>query len=206
MGMDRTEEEKQREIGKQLFLVSILQHEEDRIQKGGWPFLSKEHLAEWASMTEEELERFIDVNTSLNLIDMSTEAANRCSEAVYPDYSKDAYCFILSTYYRMGHIFVLDLDIGNIDEFCEATSEINYRTYCERHEDYPVDESFATPKVFKILVRFFIIFLTKAVKKALAEGYDWDVVSRMTRVDLTEDRFYILASGVDSWKLSNVCE
>ena len=40
----------QREIGKQLFLVDILHHENDRVRKGGYSFISRDSLAACASM------------------------------------------------------------------------------------------------------------------------------------------------------------
>ena len=40
--MKREEIEKQREIGKQLFLVNILHYENDHVRKGGFSFLSRD--------------------------------------------------------------------------------------------------------------------------------------------------------------------
>ncbi len=45
----------QREIGKQLFLVDILHHENDRVRKGGHSSISRDSLAACASMTKEEV-------------------------------------------------------------------------------------------------------------------------------------------------------
>lgn len=54
IAMMKEEIDIQRKIGKQLFLVNILHYENDRARKGGFSFLSRDDLAEWASMTEEE--------------------------------------------------------------------------------------------------------------------------------------------------------
>ena len=73
--MKKEEIEKQREIGKQLFLVNILHYENDRARKGGYSFLSRDKLAAWASMTKEELDRFMKI--SLNgMLTISIRAFN----------------------------------------------------------------------------------------------------------------------------------
>ena len=121
--MKKEEIQKQREIGNQLFLVNILHYENDRVRKGGFSFLSRDKLAAWASMTEEELDSFINVCGALYPHNMAEEAARECCQKDPFISGKNAYCFILSTYFRMGDLFAATLDIDKFEEYCRKFSE-----------------------------------------------------------------------------------
>ncbi len=193
--MKKEEIEKQREIGKQLFLVNILHYENDRARKGGYSFLSRDNLAAWASMTKEELDRFIDVCGALDPYNMAAEAAKECCRKEPFKLEKDAYCFVLSTYYRMGDLFAATLDIDKFEEHCKKFSEYNYQTYSEKHEEYPVDESYSTPEIYEKVMSFYIRYLVAVIKEVISEGYAWDVISSMTRTDISEERYNNLATA-----------
>ena len=193
--MKKEEISKQREIGKQLFLVNILHYENDRALKGGYSFLSRDNLAAWASMTKEELDRFIDVCGALDPYNMAAEAAKECCRKEPFKSEKDAYCFVLSTYYRMGDLFAATLDIDKFEEHCKKFSEYNYQTYSEKHEEYSVDESYSTPEIYEKVMSFYIRYLVAVIKEVISEGYAWDVISSMTRTDISEERYNSLATA-----------
>ena len=193
--MKKEEIEKQREIGKQLFLVNILHYENDRALKGGYSFLSRDKLAAWASMTKEELDRFIDVCGALDPYNMAVEAAKECCRKEPFKSEEDAYCFVLSTYYRMGDFFAATLDIDKFEEHCKKFSEYNYQTYSEKHEEYPVDESYSTPEIYEKVMSFYIRYLVAVIKEVISEGYAWNVISSMTRTDISEERYNSLATA-----------
>lgn len=182
----------QREIGKQLFLVNILHYENDRVQEGGYSFLSRDTLAAWASMTKDELDHFIDACSALDPFNMAAEAAKKCCRNDTFKSEKGALCFVLSTYYRMGDLFATSLDIDKFEESCKKFSEYNYQRYCEKHKEYPVDEAYATPEVFEEAMRFYLKYFVALIKNILSEGYDWDVIISMTRKDITEERYHSL--------------
>lgn len=191
--MKREEIEKQREIGKQLFLVNILHYENDHVRKGGFSFLSRDDLAAWASMSREELDRFIEVCGTLDPYNMVADAAKECCRKEPFKSEKNAYCFVLSTYYRMGDLFVATLDIDKYEDHCRKFSEYNYQTYSEKHEEYPVAESYSTPKILEKAMSFYIRYLVAIIKDAISEGYSWDVILSMTRADISEERYNSLA-------------
>lgn len=193
--MKKEEIEKQREIGKQLLLVNILHYENDRARKGGYSFLSRDNLAAWASMTKEELDRFIDVCGALDPYNMAAEAAKECCRKEPFKSEKDAYCFVLSTYYRMGDFFAATLDIDKFEEHCKKFSEYNYQTYSEKHEEYSVDESYSTPEIYEKVMSFYIRYLVAVIKEVIGEGYAWDVISSMTRTDISEERYNSLVTA-----------
>ena len=183
----------QREIGKQLFLINILHYENDRARKGGYSFLSRDRLAAWASMTKEELDSFIDVCGSLDPYNMATEAAMACCRKEPFKSEKNSYHFVLSTYYRMGDLFAATLAVDKFKEHCKKFSEDNYQTYSEKHKEYSVAESYSTPEIFEKVMSFYIRYLIAIIEEAISEGYAWDVISSMTRTDISEERYNSLA-------------
>lgn len=78
--MDETTIKKQREIGKQLFLIDIIHHENNKARNGGFSTLSRDDLAKWASMTNNELDRFIGLCSALDphkiLIEIARSSGN----------------------------------------------------------------------------------------------------------------------------------
>ena len=195
IAMMKEEIDIQREIGKQLFLVNILHYENDRARKSGFSFLSRNTLAAWASMTEEELDSFIDVCGALDPDKMAAEAAKECCRKEPFKSEENAHCFVLSTYYRMGDLFTVTLDIDKFENYCKIVSEYNYQTYNEYHEEYPVAKSFSAPKVFEKAMSIYIRYLVAIIKKAQSEGYAWDVIARMTRTEISEERYNSLVKA-----------
>ena len=185
----------QRKIGKQLFLVNILHYENDQARKGGYSFLSRESLAAWASLSKEDLDRFIDVCGALDPYKMATEAARECCKEEPFNSEKGAFYFVLSTYYRMGDLFASTLDIDKFEDYCKKNSEYNYQTYSEKHEQYPVAKSYSTPETFEKVMRFYIRYLVTLIKEVIAEGYSWDVIASMARTDISEERYNNLAKA-----------
>ena len=193
--MDEASIKKQREIGKRLFLVNIIHHENDKVRKGGYSFQSRDDLAAWASMTEDEIDHFVDVCSALDPYSMAVEAANGCRREDTFKSEKEAYLFLLSLYYRMGDLFASVLEIDKFEDNCRKFSEHNFQIYCENHREYPVSESYSTPKVFKEAMRFYINYLLAVIEEVLSEGYDWDVITSMTRDNITKDRYHSLVNA-----------
>ena len=193
--MDETNIKKQREIGKQLFLINILHHENDKARKGGYSFLSRDNVATWASMTKDELDHFIDVCSALDPYNMAAEAAKGCCREDTFKSEKEAYCFVLSSYYRMGDLFAASLEVDKFEDNCRKISEHNYQTYCKNYKEYPVSEFYSTPKVLEEAMRFYINHLITVIKEVLSEGYDWDVITSMTRDNITEERYHSLVNA-----------
>ncbi len=185
---------KQREIGKQLFLVNILHYENVKARRGGYSFLSKEKLAAWASMTQDELDHFIDACSALDPYNMASEAAKKCCRENTFKSDKEAYCFVLSTYYIMGDLFVTSLETDEFEGFCKKNSEYNYQRYCGKYKEYSVDESYATPEILEEAMKFFIKYYVSVISEVLSKGYDWDVITGMARLDITEERYQTLVN------------
>ena len=184
---------RQREIGKQLLLVNILQHENDLIQKGGYSFVSKGNLVAWTSMTEEELESFVSFCSALDPFKRAAETAKKCSREELFSSEKEAYLFILSACYRLGDLFAGLLDLDRFVDYCEVYSKYNFQSYNEKYkEEYPVDEALATPEIFEEMMRSYIRCSLDDVDEALSEGYDWAVITKMTRDAISEKRYHDL--------------
>lgn len=125
----KDEIEMQREIGKQLFLVSIIHYESDFVRKWGYSFLSRDKLVAWTSTAKEELDHFIDVCGALDPYNMAAEAAKECCRKEPFKSERDAYCFVLFTYYRMGDLFASTMNIDKFEDYCKKFSEHNYKSY-----------------------------------------------------------------------------
>lgn len=186
--MDRTDVERQREIGKQLLLVDILHCEDDFAIKHEFMRISRRMVAEWVSMTEDEFGGFINRYSALGPYNLGDEAAKTCLKEEIFENEKNAYMFILSTYYKRGARFIEDLKKEDIKSYCEQTAEYNYQIY----EGFPVGSSLATAEVLETMIIYYIRYFVGIVTDAISEGYDWDVVARMTRRNISEERFHEL--------------
>ncbi len=194
--VDETNIKKQREIGKQLLLVDIIHAENDKVMKGSFSRLSSNDLVRWTSMTNEEVDHFIEVCSVLDPWNMAKAAAKKYRTESTFGVDTIVYGFVLSTYYRMGNLFVQSVKLDRFGYFCEKFSELNYEEYCEICKDFPVDESYASSEFFEEAMRFYIRYFVSVIKEVISEGYDWDVIVSMTRTDITEDRYQRLVKEV----------
>ncbi len=188
--MTTQEIEKQREIGKLLLLVEIIHQENDRVANGGISFFSREKLANWSSMKEEEVEKLIDVCESLDTANLPTDAASN-KRKDYPAGS-NAYAFILHTYMGYGDFVLRNLKSENLSKVCEVMTEVNYQSYIDRFKEYPVDETFSESKTFEKLIKYYANFMVNRIDGAIEMGYDWDVIQKMLRRELPYERFVYL--------------
>lgn len=187
--MDETCIERQREIGKQLFLVKIIQCETDWGRRGGFSFIPRNKIISWTSMSKEELDHFISLCCMLDPENLSSEAASDCCKEDLFAREKNAFFFVLHTYHELGEVFTILMRSGKLEDICEALSERNYKEYSKRFAEWAVDESFAAPKILEAVMRIYLRHFVNTVKEVVAEGYDWDVIKAMMRVDINEERF-----------------
>ena len=191
--MDRIEIEKQREIGKQLLIVDIIHYENDHVAKGGVSFVSRDQMTGWTSMDEKELTKIGDTCARLDGFNLASSAAWKYCGG---EYEKNAYMFALSTYRRLGYVMVEVLDIEIFPDFFRKSARGNYEEYCKKHEDFPVGEEFADVTVFEQIMRHYLEFFVNSVVEAMDSNYDWDVIKRMLRSTISEERFELLRDYV----------
>ena len=196
--MDREETARQRNIGKQMFLINILQIENDRVKEGGYSFLSRDQLASWAEMTNEEMDQFINVCATLDPFSMSSEAAKRLSLYGDEDIKKEenAFCFVFSLYLQFGKFLIEDLEPDKLSRFYEVIAEPNYQRYCTKYEEYPVDSTFGTSEMLERITKFYLHHFVSSVKEAIGLGYDWDVIVKMARADISKERFQQIEDSI----------
>ena len=188
--MDRAEIEKQREIGKQLMLVDIIHCENDSVKKGAFSFVSKDELAKWASMKKEELGRLVNACADLDPFNMACNVAHECAN-YNEEYKQDknVYSFMLSSFLRQGEIILQDIGIDEISAYCERKAKANYESYQKKMEEFPVDEKYSEGSTLEDIMTLYIRHFIKTVKEAVSQGYDWDVINRMLRFDISQERF-----------------
>ena len=191
--MDETMIMRQREIGKQQMLVKILHYENDR---RGHSFVSRDDLVGWTSMSEDELETFISFCSALDPYSIADETANNCRREEKFKNESESYIYILSACYRFGGLFASILDPDLLEEYVEEYAAVNYRIYKEKYgETYPVDKFMAAPDVFKHMMQSYIKCYLDNMDEALSAGYDWDVIAKMTRDNISEKRYQVLVKA-----------
>ena len=183
---------KQRDVGKQLLLVNIIHSENDRALEGGCSFLSTDDLAKWASMTKYELDNFINVCAALDPYCMARDAAEECCKEEPFRSEGNAYFFVMVTFSRMGKRFAASLDIDKFEDYCRTVSEQNYKTFCEKYGEYPVPNTFSSPEILKKMMGFYIKYMLTIINKTISQGYDWAVITSMTRSRISEERYQSL--------------
>ena len=190
-----------RNIGKQLFLINILQKENDLVKEGGFSFLSGDQVASWAEMTNEELDQFVNVCATLDPFSMSPEAARRFSRYGDEDIKKEknAFCFVLSVYLRYGGFLIEKVEPDKLSRFCEDIAEPNYQRYCTKYEKYPVDITFGTSEMLGRITRFYLHHFVSSVKEVIGLGYDWDVIVKMAKADISKERFQLIEELADAF-------
>ncbi len=184
-----SEVDKQRLIGKQLVLVDIIHEENDRALRGGVFYPEIDDFARWASVDKDEMEAFINVCASLDKLKLCECAAKKYAydcRLIDGDY---AYLFLLYTFQKNSYYFVHDLDLNSISEICEVMAESNYTSYCDEMKNKQVGENCSNTELFELIVLGFLDYYTSVVKEAVALGFDWDVVNRMCRFDVSRNRF-----------------
>ena len=188
--MDRAEIEKQREIGKQLMLVDIIHYENDSVMKGSFSSVSKDELAKWASVEKEELGRLVNTCADLDPFNMACNVAHECA-SYNEEYKKDknAYSFMLHSFLRHGEMILLVIGHVEISAYCEGNAKANYESYQKKMEEFPVDEKYSKGSTLEGIMTLYIQHFIKTVKDAVSQGYDWDVINRMLRFDISQERF-----------------
>ena len=195
--MDTNEKERQRLIGKQLAMVNIHHMECDRAKRGFINSVSRADITEWFSLTEDYTNEFFNTCDMLAPFQLTGEFAfnySRCKgnlDSTMLTFSR----YSIRKYKEYIIRFIVPECIG---EFCRNKSADNYRGYCEWRREDPNRTDLASPEVMEnILINYanYFIFL---VKIALSDGYDWDVLTNMLEMDITQERFRVLDSSFGS--------
>lgn len=192
--MDKTEIERQRNIGKQMLLVDILHAENENARNGGFCFVSKDDMANWASMEKDEFKEFFDVCSWLSRYPLADDVAGGCSRR--EEYKSDinAYAFIRYTYLHMGDpVLIIQNMIPNATEtYSEVNAEEHYKSYMEKYKAFPVQDRYSSAEVLADILQFYLDNFIERAKEALDKGYDWDVICRMRELKISQD---ILKTG-----------
>ena len=56
-------------------------------------------------------------------------------------------------------------------------------------EEFPVTEKYSEGIVFEGIMKHYIVHFIETVKDAERKGYDWDVINRMLRFEISQERF-----------------
>ncbi len=190
--MDRKEIERQRKIGKQLMLVNIIHVENDKVIHGYFSFLSRDSLAEWASLSSEEMDTFFYICRTLDPYERLTSAACIYDHIHNSEYGRNSYFFAFFTYLKLGATLLQYLDPEDIPDYCQRTSLTNFTNYQEKWGDHPVSDQYSDPVVLQSVLRNYIEFFVKIVHEAIELNYDWDVIKAMLRFDITRERLTAL--------------
>ena len=187
--MPKTETEKQREIGRQIFMVNILHTENDNARKRIPPCVTRVDLAAWAEMSAEELDRFIEACRVLDPRNRATAAARICSMEE-PFRSKSwGHQFAAASFFETGPLLLSSLNEGPFQRWCEILAAYNYMDYHREYPDNPVGSQFVSPEVFGKMMKVYIRHFLKTAQEVLSDGYEWDVVAHMAGTNMTEETY-----------------
>lgn len=190
--MDWEEIEKQRLIGKQLMIVDLIHIENDKAHKTGFSFVTTENLQKWSGMEESEVKKLVDTCEYMDDFKLSCEAAGDFERIQNKTTGSNAYMFYLSTYSRLGSTAIIALNKEVLDDYCNHAAKMNYKQYKETYPEYPIDEEMGKAEMLKKALEHYIRWFVKRCTSALEAGYDWDVVIRMARTDISQERLKVL--------------
>lgn len=71
----------------------------------------------------------------------------------------------------------------------EEMAASNHKSYCEKYPAFPVDISFGTAPIFERIIKAYLKYFVEAVDGVIKDGYYWDVILKMTRTDISQERF-----------------
>ncbi len=191
--MDWEEMEKQRLIGKQLMIVDLIHEENNKVSKTGFSFVTMDHLQKWSGMEEDEVKKLANTCAYMDEFKLSCDAASDLECIKNKTVGSNAFMFYLSTYRRLGSTALIALNKEVMDDYCNHAAKINYEQYKENYPEYLVDEAMGSSEMLKVALEHYVRWFVKSCNKALDEGYDWDVVIRMAKTEISEERFAILA-------------
>lgn len=176
---------RQREIGKQLLMVNIIQCENGR--RFSW--LDIERFAEWASMKEEEIKDFVNCCGQLDRKLMDKGVAWNIAQMDEFRQDANSFYFLMYTFRENDDVFLMKVNKSNITQFCKKSAKKYYEDYNRNNMDYQVGESLGVPDALEDVIIAYMYCVAKAIEEVVSYGYDWDVISKMLQLDLTRERF-----------------
>ena len=199
MDMDNTEIRRQREIGKQLLLISIIHHENDHAAKCGYSFVLRDQLAAWTSMRDEDLDRFLNTCACLDRFNLAADAAHDCMRKNKHCEEDHAYSFTLRTYLDYGQLLLLCITPEERSALYDIISKEGFRNYNQRHPNHKVSENLAEYEVIKSVMEYYLKRFILVVDAAIDQGYEWDVICAMLRFNLSQEIFEIIKDQHNSF-------
>ena len=190
--VDSFEIMRQREIGKQIMLVDIIQSENDLVKKHGIPSYTKiKDLAKWANMKEEDVEDFAYACRLADTYFVHIDALG-----LFPYIDKDnkdnERHFLFCSCDNLKDIIFDNVDDINNTIIIEVIVIKNFIKICEHWPRMLISEKYADVSLMGSFVEYYICYYVKRIKKILSMGYDWDVVCKMLRYNLSKDKYYVL--------------
>lgn len=173
-------------------IVDLLHEENDKAANTGFSFVSRDKLSKWSSMKEEDINRIINTCAYMDAFPMQCDAATDLAKHQNGSFGRNAKFFYLSTYRRCWNSVLLFLDKDSIDDYCSINSQKNYDEYMKKHKEFAIDEALANSELLKTALVHYDRWFVKCFNNALEEGYDWDVVTRMARIEISKERFRIV--------------
>lgn len=173
-----TEQEKQRGIGQEILVVRMLQEEKAKIERrGGFPILSIEKIVLWTGWSSEDVTRLKNMTGMLDPFEMSVRAARNYTKNMP---TADPYGYFLSVYELAGRDYVL-MTLQDRPVDLSAVAAANAEQVSEHN--ITVDEEIQTESSISAALKFFFEYFMESVRQARREGYDWDVIKVMIRME-----------------------
>ena len=190
--------EKQRQIGKQLLLVRLFKSEGERERKIGLrSSISFEEISNWASMDIDEVKLLADTWSRFESMNLFESAA--MNFVYYSDNKideKDAivFDFVFTSYKQNGMKFIKEIKPNLASDEWKKMSRMNYKQYESKRSRVVINEIMTSTEFYKKMMIHCMFYYVEAIRKALQNGFDWDVIREMSEVDISKERYNELES------------
>ncbi len=186
--MDNEEIQKQREIGKYLLMIDIIQKEQK--SPSGYSFISSDDLANWASVDKDEISNLADCCYKFEAYHHAFISAYRIKEKLPCIKTDNDIKFLIYTIFRENYLFVQYLIYNDQNDYYENIANRNYEKYCKSFADiHPVSENFRSSDLFRLIFINYISYFCSLFEYVLSYGYDWDVANKIADINISKKRF-----------------
>ncbi len=183
--------DKQRNIGKQIMMAKVVKTEKEEAERTGLSLLRIDRLAEWTSMSEDEVKEFIKTCKSLEKREMAYEAACRFNNNAVISPNMDMLSFPIFTYSQVENELLRGYSPEQLLRYCDDYVKENSALFSEKC-GRQVDDYFSIES-FKLLLENYLKYFTSTVNAICNKGYDWDVISEMLWCDISKSDYDLLA-------------
>ncbi len=180
-----SENERQREIGKQLMIINMVRDINENSPMSG---ITRTETAEWASMDINDVRKLCFFWKDFTWDELAWSAIHA--------YEHDG-----NRAGKNGELYMLRICMvyGNVAlniSFCDYERDLveklacgAYSDYCAKHSDRPISEDIDKVAIFEKILSYYEKRFIEVLEEVIAEGYDWDVICELAGFDIPTKKY-----------------